>query len=134
MSQQLSIRTNARSDMVDITSSVQAVVSASKVDSGLCHVFVPHTTAGITIQENADPDVVADFLTALERLVPQNVGYRHVEGNSDSHVKASLVGSSVTIPVQGGRLQLGTWQAVYLCEFDGPRLRKVIVTVVPAQS
>lgn len=120
--------------MVDITSSVQAVVSASKVDSGLCHVFVPHTTAGITIQENADPDVVADFLTALERLVPKNVGYRHVEGNSDSHVKASLVGSSVTIPVQGGRLQLGTWQAVYLCEFDGPRLRKVIVTFVPAQS
>lgn len=134
MSQQLTIRTNARSDMVDITSSVQAVVSASKVDSGLCHVFVPHTTAGITIQENADPDVVADFLTALERLVPKNVGYRHVEGNSDSHVKASLVGSSVTIPVQGGRLQLGTWQAVYLCEFDGPRLRKVIVTFVPAQS
>lgn len=134
MSQQLTIRTNARSDMVDITSSVQAVVTASKVDSGLCHVFVPHTTAGITIQENADPDVVADFLGALERLVPRNAGYRHVEGNSDSHVKASLVGSSVTIPVQGGRLQLGTWQAVYLCEFDGPRLRKVIVTVVPAQS
>lgn len=131
MSEMLTVQTRSRSQMVNITSSVQGVVSASGIDSGLCHVFVPHTTAGVTIQENADPDVVTDFLDVLGRLVPQSADYHHVEGNSDSHVKASLVGSSVTIPITGGRLQLGTWQAVYFCEFDGPRTRKVTVTIIP---
>lgn len=133
MSEMLTVQTRSRSQMVNITSSVQGVVSASGIDSGLCHVFVPHTTAGVTIQENADPDVVTDFLDVLGRLVPQSADYHHVEGNSDSHVKASLVGSSVTIPITGGRLQLGTWQAVYFCEFDGPRTRKVTVTIIPTQ-
>ena len=91
-------------------------------------VFVPHTTAGVTINENADPDVMADVGNALERMVPWRAGYRHSEGNSAAHVKAGLVGSSVLVPVDGGRLALGTWQAVYFCEFDGPRTRRVWVT------
>ena len=94
---------------------------------GTVTVFVPHTTCGVTINENSDPDVVADMLAALGRLVPWQAGYRHAEGNSAAHVKASLMGSSAVVPVAGSRLQLGTWQAVYLCEFDGPRVREVWV-------
>ncbi len=98
----------------------------------MCHVFVPHTTAGVTINEVADPDVRRDLVTALEVLVPDHGQFRHVEGNSPAHVKATLVGSSVTVPVSSGRLVLGTWQGLYFCEFDGPRSRKVHVTVMGA--
>ena len=126
----LDIRTNAREEMLDLTPKIEAVVAASGVADGLCTVFVPHTTAGVTINENADPDVREDILAALRRTVPDGVPYRHGEGNSPAHIKASLVGSSVTVIVEGGRLRLGTWQGIQLCEFDGPRARKVWVKIV----
>jgi secondary thiamine-phosphate synthase enzyme len=126
----LDIGTNAREEMVDLTPKIEAAVAASGVENGLCTVFVPHTTAGITINENADPDVREDILAALRRAVPEGVLYRHGEGNSPAHIKASLVGSSVTVIVEGGRLRLGTWQGIQLCEFDGPRARKVWVKIV----
>lgn len=125
---ELTIRTNEQSQFINITREVQQVILQSGIKDGVCTVFVPHTTAGITINENADPDVVSDILYALDRTVPwTSPHYRHSEGNSAAHVKASMVGASVQIPVLNGRLQLGTWQAVYLCEFDGPRSRKVWV-------
>jgi secondary thiamine-phosphate synthase enzyme len=126
----LDIKTNAREEMVDLTPKIEAVVAASGVENGLCTVFIPHTTAGVTINENADPDVREDILAVLRRAVPDGFPYRHGEGNSPAHVKASLVGSSVTVIVEGGRLRLGTWQGIQLCEFDGPRDRKVWVAVV----
>ena len=130
----LEISTHQRAEFVDITSRVQEAVRAAKMESGVVTVFVPHTTAGITINENADPDVVADMLDTLERLVPRRGGYRHSEGNADSHVKASLMGSSVQVVVEGGKLALGTWQGIYFCEFDGPRRREVWVEVLPSQG
>ena len=124
------VRTRRRSEFVEITAEVRAVVQASGLRSGLCVVYCPHTTAAITIQENADPDVVHDLLLWLNEHIPQHVpGFRHTEGNSDSHLKASLVGPSVTIPVADGELPLGRWQGVYLCEFDGARTRSVHVQV-----
>lgn len=122
-----SVKTRARSQFVDITSQVQSAVDALGIDGGVATVFVPHTTAGVTINENADPSVVADIQAALEKVVPWQAGYRHAEGNAAAHVKASLMGSSVRIIVEDGRLRLGTWQAVYFCEFDGPRTRRVCV-------
>ena len=119
----LEIQTPARTALVDITARVQAAVVELGVQAGAITVFVPHTTAGITINENADPDVVADIKAALEKLVPWNNQYRHSEGNSAAHIKAGLMGSSVRVLVENGRLQLGTWQAIYFCEFDGPRSR-----------
>lgn len=116
---------------VDITAKVAAALRSAGVRTGLCLVFVPHTTAGITINENADPDVVTDMLAGLDSMVPQ-LAYRHGEGNSPAHIKASLLGSSVTVPVRDGRLYLGTWQGIYLCEFDGPRRRTVAVTSMAA--
>jgi secondary thiamine-phosphate synthase enzyme len=113
--------------MVDITSQVQNEVSKGNLDDGLCVVYVPHTTAGITINEGADPAVCKDILNKLNDLVPANAGYRHMEGNADSHIKTSLMGSSVTVIVENGRLVLGTWQKIFFCEFDGPRSRKVFV-------
>lgn len=126
----LEIRTNAREEMIDLTSKIEAAVAASEVEYGLCTVFIPHTTAGITINENADPDVREDILAALRRAVPDSAAYRHGEGNSPAHVKTSLVGSSVVVIVEGGRLRLGTWQGIQLCEFDGPRARKVWLKIV----
>ncbi len=127
----LTIQTSSRTDLVPITQQVQRVVAQAGFDQGLAHVYVPHTTAGVTLNENADPDVVHDMIEDLERLVPwQQAYYRHREGNSAAHVKATLVGSSVTVPVLGGRLTLGTWQGIYLCEFDGPRARRVLVTLI----
>ena len=114
---------------VDITAQVAAIVRAGGVGEGICHVFVPHTTAGVTINENADPDVVADMLAGLDKLVPR-LPYRHAEGNSPAHIKASLLGVAATVPVTGGGLVLGTWQAIYLGEFGGPRRRTVCVTLV----
>ena len=125
---EFSVRTSSRNQMVDITGKVQAAVQASGVREGEVVVFCVHTTAGITINENADPDVVHDLLLTLGELIPQDRrGYRHGEGNSDSHCKSSLVGCSEQVPVHGGRLVLGTWQGIYFCEFDGPRSRKVVV-------
>ena len=124
------IRTPSRDALIDITSRVQDILRAGKIKDGTVTVYVPHTTAGVTINENADPDVVHDVLAALDHAVPWRQGfYRHGEGNSAAHVKSSLVGCSTTIPVVGGKMALGTWQAVYFCEFDGPRTRQVIVTV-----
>src|SRR5689334_11590210 len=129
----LDVATRASAELVDVTDRVRAAVRAARVEAGVVIVYVPHTTAGVTIQENADPDVRTDFLLALENAVPARPArgeYRHAEGNSDAHVKASLVGSSATIVVDGGDLVLGTWQAVYLCEFDGPRTRKVLLKIL----
>ncbi|MBL7222211.1 MAG: YjbQ family protein [Candidatus Brocadiae bacterium] len=128
--QELAVPTRSRVQLVDITSHVQAAVAQEGITDGVCHVAVPHTTAGVTLNENADPDVTADIIAVLDGLVPRRDDYRHVEGNSDSHVKASLMGFTATIPVAGGRLVLGTWQAVYFCEFDGPRRRRCLVTAV----
>lgn len=133
MLKELIIRTTAQSEFVDITPQVQEVVRASGVASGLCYLFVPHTTAGLVLNENWDPSVREDILRALNRLVPTVGDYRHEEGNSPAHIKATLVGFSATIPVENSRLVLGTWQGVYLAEFDGPRQRRVLVRVVAAQ-
>lgn len=117
--------------MVDITSLVESAVKDSGMEEGICLVYVPHTTAGVTINENADPSVRADIQSVLSRLVPESRGYSHLEGNADSHIKASLMGSSIAVPVGGGRLQLGTWQGIFFCEFDGPRRRKALITFLP---
>jgi len=122
-----SVRTQKHTQFLDITRDIQSSLSALGIQSGVVTVFVPHTTAGVTINENADPDVAADIEDALERAVPWQAAYSHSEGNAAAHVKASLMGSSVQIIVEDGRLQLGTWQGVYFCEFDGPRSRKVWV-------
>ena len=114
---------------VDITGQVRKIVTAGKVQNGLCQIFVPHTTAGVTINENADPDVVTDMLAALKQMVP-DLPYRHDEGNSPAHVKSSLVGCSLTVPIADGRLCLGTWQGIYFCEFDGPRTRNVWLQLI----
>ncbi|MGD8983453.1 MAG: secondary thiamine-phosphate synthase enzyme YjbQ [Desulfobacteraceae bacterium] len=119
------VKTRSRIEMVDITSLVQKEVSKSKTSDGLCLVYVPHTTAGITINEGADPAVCKDIMDKLNELVPANAGYRHMEGNADSHIKASLMGSSVHVMVENGHLVLGTWQKIFFCEFDGPRSRRV---------
>lgn len=129
----LEIATRAASELVEITALVRAALRSSGVESGVLVAYVPHTTAAITVQENADPDVRADLLLALANAVPARPPggtYRHAEGNSDAHVKASLVGSSATIVVDRGELVLGTWQGVYLCEFDGPRTRKVLLKLL----
>lgn len=115
--------------MVDITSKVRMVVERSKVASGTCLVFCPHTTAGLTINENADPDVVRDMVMELNKIVPFDDGYRHSEGNSAAHIKSTMFGPSLNIIVDGGELLLGTWQGIYFCEFDGPRSRRVHVKV-----
>ena len=126
--QQFSLNTPAEG-FIDITGQVRKIVASGNVQNGLCQIFVPHTTAGVTINENADPDVVTDMLAALGKMVP-DLHYRHSEGNSPAHVKSSLVGCSITVPISEGRLCLGTWQGIYFCEFDGPRSRKVWVNLV----
>ncbi len=127
------VRTKSRNELVEITAEVREAVRAAGVRSGFCVVYCPHTTAAITIQENADPDVVRDMLLWLSGAVPKDVpGFRHAEGNSDSHIKASLVGSSATVLIENGDLVLGTWQGVYFCEFDGPRTRTAMVQAVGA--
>lgn len=126
-----SVRTSARSEMIDVTDRVQAVVLKAGVKEGMAIVSVPHTTAACTINENADPDVRHDVLRKLEALIPKRESYyRHNEGNSDSHVKSSLVGTTVTVLIESGELVLGTWQGIYFCEFDGPRDRTMHVKIV----
>jgi secondary thiamine-phosphate synthase enzyme len=132
--EELHIATDTRSQMVDVTSKLASVVASATVRRGALVAFVPHTTAGITINENADPSVPRDMLDAFTRLVPADLPYSHLEGNADAHVKASLVGSSVTIPIEDGRLQLGTWQGVYFAEFDGPRRRRLWVQLIGASG
>ena len=126
----ISVKTNQRRQFVDITREVQRCVTEAGLDDGLVCVFVPHTTAGVTINENADPDVVEDMLEALSQLVPERASYRHTEGNSDAHVKSSLMSPSLTVIVENGRLLLGTWQGIYFTEFDGPRNRQCWVKCV----
>ena len=126
----LSIRTGQRIHMIDLTAQVQEVVRGRGLAEGVCHVFVAHTTAGLTINENADPSVQADILMVLNKIISDGEPYRHLEGNSPAHIKASLMGPHLTVLVNGGRLVLGTWQGLYLCEFDGPRTRKVHVKVM----
>jgi len=123
------VGTRSRTEMTDITRQVAECVRKAGVREGLCTVWIPHTTAGVTVNEGADPSVRRDVLDALNRLVPFEAGYRHTEGNSAAHIKSSLVGASLSIPVVNGSLLLGTWQSVFFCEFDGPRRRKVHVTV-----
>jgi secondary thiamine-phosphate synthase enzyme len=127
---QIEIKTSSRFQMIDLTGQVRTAVRESGVKSGICHVFVPHTTAAVTINENADPDVPKDILYELDRVIPLNDNYRHIEGNSAAHVKASLIGASETVFIEGGELVLGTWQSIFFCEFDGPRTRRVFVKVV----
>lgn len=125
------VSTRERNEIVDLTPRVEAAVRESGVKEGLCVVYVPHTTAGVTINENADPDVKQDMLAKLSALVPERENfYEHGEGNSDSHVKTALVGPSVTLIIDGGKLVLGTWQGVYFCEFDGPRNRTVHIKIM----
>ena len=127
---ELQIRTGAHTQMLDITEKIQQVVSESGVKEGVCVAFVPHTTAAVTINENADPDVVRDFTAELEKIVPWEDGYHHMEGNSAAQLKASMIGFSEQILIEGGRLRLGTWQGIYFCEYDGPRNRKLLVKVI----
>ena len=127
----LEVRTDKRCQMIDITGQVAAVIEKSGISEGTVTVFCPHTTAAITINENADPDVVHDMLMTLEEIFPKNrPGYRHNEGNSDAHMKSSLTGASETIIVSGGEMELGVWQGIYFCEFDGARNRRAIVSVI----
>ena len=126
---QFTLQTSGRSQLIDITSRVREAVTASGIREGLCTIFIPHTTAAVTINENADPDVVRDFLYEFDKIVPWQDGYRHAEGNSAAHLKSSLIGVSEQVLIENGRLMLGTWQGIYFCEFDGPRTRRVLVRI-----
>lgn len=130
MTSRFQVASAQRCQFIDITSEVRKAVQAAGISQGLCTVFVPHTTAGVTINENADPSVVRDMLTELEKIVPFNDHYAHSEGNSAAHIKASLIGSTVQLIVDAGSVGLGTWQGIYFCEFDGPRRRSVLVQVL----
>jgi secondary thiamine-phosphate synthase enzyme len=131
---QFSVKTGTRFEMIDITDRVSNIVRESKIRSGICHVFVPHTTAAVTINENADPSVPRDILAELDKVIPLNDNYRHMEGNAAAHIKASLVGASETVFIENGALVLGTWQSIFFCEFDGPRTRRVLVQLIKNES
>lgn len=128
--EKISISTSKRSELIDITDKIENIVARSKIQDGVCIVFCPHTTAGLTINENADPSVRKDITNTLSKIIPENAGYSHSEGNADSHIKSSLFGSSLTIFIEGGQLAFGTWQGIYFCESDGPRSRQVWVKVI----
>lgn len=128
------VPTSSKTQMINIDHMARQAVEESGVKTGICHLFVPHTTAGVTINENADPNVVRDILMEVNKVIPFQDNYSHMEGNAAAHIKSSLVGCSQTIPVDGGQLVLGTWQSVFFCEFDGPRTRKVFVQVVGETS
>jgi secondary thiamine-phosphate synthase enzyme len=127
---EIAIQTNTQNQIIDITAQVQKVVRESGISEGLCCVFIPHTTAGVTINENADPSVKHDIIMELNKLIPLDDHYRHLEGNSAAHIKASIIGSSVNVPVENNNLLLGTWQGICFCEFDGPRQRKFYVKII----
>ena len=126
----LNVKTSKHTQMLDITADVQRAVTESGVKSGICVVFVPHTTAAVTINENADPDVVRDFTTEINKIVPWEDGYHHMEGNSAAHLKSSMIGFSETVIIEDGKLVLGVWQGIYFCEYDGPRSRKVYLKII----
>jgi secondary thiamine-phosphate synthase enzyme len=135
--EKIKIKTSQRIELIDITQQVQDIVIKGKIKNGLCFIFCPHTTAGLTINENADPSVRRDIINTLNKLVPAGAHYSHTEGNADSHIKSSLFGSSLTVFVQDGQLAFGTWQGIYFCEGDGPRSREVwieIIGTVPAKA
>ena len=127
----LNVRTSRRTELKDMTAEVEAVVRESGCAEGVCHLYVPHTTAGVLINEGDDPAVARDIEATLDRLIPHRGNYEHAEGNSDSHIKTALVGSSEVVPIENGRLALGRWQAIFLAEFDGPRTRELRVKIVP---
>jgi len=128
--ERVSIKTNSRTELIDVTDRVQSIVSKSKIKNGVCLIFCPHTTAGLTINENADPSVRRDIVNVLNKLIPQNAGYTHSEGNADSHVKSSFFGQSLNVFVEGGQLCLGTWQGIYFSESDGPRSREIWIKIL----
>ena len=130
MVKEIQVKTSNHVEMKDISYEIEQVVKESGVKKGLCVIFIPHTTAGVTINENADPDVVRDFTMELNKIVPLSDGYRHMEGNSAAHIKASMMGFSETMIIENGKLLLGTWQGIYFCEYDGPRRRKMIVKII----
>ncbi len=129
MTSRIEVSTPSRTTLVDITTQVEKVVRESGVEEGVCYLYVPHTTAAITINENADPSVTADILKELNKVIPFDDNYSHLEGNAAAHIKSTLVGVSSIIPVEKGKLSLGTWQGIFFCEFDGPRKRRVLVRV-----
>ena len=128
----LTVRTTDRTTIVDLTSQVQSVIAQEKFGQGICYIFIPHTTAAVSINENADPDVKKDILMEINKVIPFNDNYRHSEGNSAAHIKASLIGNSEMVFVENGNLQLGTWQGIFFCEFDGPRTRQVWINLLPS--
>lgn len=129
MVKELSIITNKNVEMQDVTSKIRSLIKESGIKEGICTVFIPHTTAGVTINENADPEVVRDFTMEINKIVPFEDNYKHMEGNSAAHIKASIMGASETIIVHNGELLLGIWQGIYFCEYDGPRTRKMVVKI-----
>ena len=129
MIKRISVSTKARTELVDITSKVAGLIRESKVRSGVCHIFVPHTTAAVTINENADPSVGRDILKGLERIAPFEGAYEHTEGNAAAHIKSTIVGTDKTVFIEQGEVELGTWQGIFFCEFDGPRQRSVFVRI-----
>ena len=130
MIRKLEIKTNSRSEIIDITDKIQKVITDSKIKSGICIIYVPHTTAGITVNENYDPSVRTDILDYLEKIAPPAARYKHTEGNADSHIKTSVVGSSATLVIEDGKILLGSWQGIMFCEFDGPRSRKLVIKIL----
>lgn len=130
MNRTITVKTKEKTELIDITRDVEGVIRSEGVQDGVCMLFVPHTTAAITINESADPSVKSDILMVLNKMVPWKESYRHLEGNSPAHIKTSMIGASELVAVEGGRLKLGTWQGVFFCEFDGPRTRKVHVRLV----
>ena len=131
MLRRLSVKTRSRVEFQNVTRAVQEVVDSSGVENGICYLFVPHTTAAVTLNEQADPSVVEDIIEQLDAMVPQHSGYRHSEGNSPAHIKSSILGTSQMVLVEDRRLVLGTWQGIFFCEFDGPRSRSLLVKIVP---
>ena len=129
----LSVKTRERTELIDITSDINQLIQKSGIDQGLCMVYVPHTTAAVTINESADPSVKSDILMILNQIIPWEANYRHMEGNSPAHIKSTLVGSSELIAIENRRLILGTWQGIFFCEFDGPRNRKVNISITEAR-
>jgi secondary thiamine-phosphate synthase enzyme len=130
MVQKISVSTKAHQEMVDITGAIQKIVGQSKITDGLIHVYCPHTTAAVTVNENYDESVQNDIIETLARLIPHNAEYAHTEGNSDAHIKAALMGSSRTLFIEGGEISFGSWQGIFLCEFDGPRTREIWIKFV----
>ncbi len=126
----IKVKTKAKTELIDITSEIQGLVRSSGINDGLCMLYVPHTTAAVTINESADPSVKADILMVLNKIIPWEAGYRHLEGNSPAHIKTTLVGASELISIEKGNLVLGTWQGIFFCEFDGPRSRKLHVKFI----